>query len=164
MYNTGGERPPKRPAVVSQASAMAELRAWLAENRYHTLVDGDGLTWQLTVEVAPAARPRLPRGVEQDVHIGLTARAGAAELVRTGSLDPVADERLIAMLGDEEVELAMRPRVATVSDAAAARPHLATQLPQLRAELAAQSLHATKRRLVFRWLDGRQRFGAVREP
>lgn len=155
MHNTDDARPPKRLAVPSRVGAQAELDYWLAENRLKTIRDRDGLEWHLAVAVDQTADAKDPKGLVWRIRLKARAKAQPTELVATGVLDAARDARLIELLGEEPVELSMKPLVYIADNEESARLLVADELPKLRQDLASGSLLAVKRQLVGRLVDER---------
>ena len=154
-----GKRP-SRPVVATLAGALAAIDAWLEENQYDSLRDGDGHRWQLKTEATVTPVPGEPQQRGWRVQLRLSTTATAAQLTGTGVLDAAADARLLGLIGDAAVPLTMKPRAFDAPNEDEARLKLAAELPPLKAELAAKSLISIKRELVGRWVDERGRFGA----
>jgi hypothetical protein len=150
---------PKKPAVPSQAAADAEFDRWLRENSFDRLTDGDGQVWRLTLLVSRLPEPAA-REAAWIMTIHLTTAVTAELLVATKVFDPQADERLIAMLGDREIDVELKPvqhKAVTREDA---RRLLTTVLPETRSRMESSSFREIKRSLVGRWVDRSCRFGA----
>ena len=88
-----------------------------------------------------------------------TVTVDAAALVATGTLAADADQRLIELLGEDTVVLAMKPVSHTTPDAESLRLLAADVVPRFRSDFAARSLHDVKRSLVGRHVDEGGLFG-----
>ncbi len=163
MYSTDPDKPPKRPVTLSLSAALAEVDRWARENLFDTLVDGDGLSWRLTMSSEERPARQEPRTLEVEVRFLLRAEAEAETFVATGTLDRQADARLIGLLEDVTVPLAMKPIVRTASGYEAARRLVRDELPRLKSRIAGSSLHEVKRALIGRFVDERCLFGATGE-
>jgi hypothetical protein len=163
MYSnsTDPEKPPKRPVVGSLAGALNELDNWLKENQYESLSDADGLAWKLDLKVSQAPVKGDPKGLVWRVRIGLRRELDAEDLLAAGILKLPEDERLLGLIGDEIVPLAMKPALHEVPGELEARRLVADELPRLKATLAKKSLIDIKRSLIGRWVDERSRFGGA---
>lgn len=153
----GGHRP-TRPAVPSLTGALAAFDAWVRDNRYEALKDGDGQVWNLKTEVTHIPDHNDSRKILWQIQLKLTATMTADDLVRTHALDPAKDARLLGLVADHEVPMAMRPQTHLVPNEDEAKLLLAEALPKLKAELEGKSLISVKRDLVGRWVDARGRF------
>ena len=154
---------PTRPVVPSLMGAMSLVNAWLRDHQYDILRDGDGQAWDLKVEVEERPDPNATKGGVCRVRVLLSTKVSAGELVQTKVLSPKtspSDARLLRMIDEETVTLAMKPRTTMAASEDEARLWLADALPKLKAELAGKSLIAVKRDLIGRWIDERGRFGA----
>src|SRR4051812_35882170 len=108
-YTMDPENPPKRPVITSLAGALGEVAAWLAANQLDQVRDAEGLTWSVEIKTTQLADPRDAHKVFWQIRVGLSARASGAGLVQAGVLDAVKDERLLGLLGADQIELAMKP-------------------------------------------------------
>lgn len=139
---------PRSPVVKSQAAATSEFSEWLEVNSYAALIDGDGLSWRVLISVELLPGNDDPKRPMRLLKLELTSSASCAELIRTATLDATGDARLVALIGDRRVPLAMKPISYSASSYEEARHWLAEELPRLKASLAAADLAAIKRRLV----------------
>lgn len=156
------DRLPSRPVVVSTVSAQAEWEHWLLENHFQRLLDGDGLDWNLEIDVQ-----QLPD--DQDRHssrwiatLYLKADVNAEMFITTGTIDADDDQRLIALIGDRDVPLRMKPVVHEARGEKDAKDMLVRILPELRENIAKSKMRDIKRGLICRWIDEQAAFG-VRE-
>lgn len=159
MYTMDKDLQPKRPVVTSLAGALTEARRWLEENQFDQVKDGDGLPWSLKLQVSQVPEPKNPKGVLWELKLHLSALVMAPLLIETGTLDALKDSRLLEMIGNESIELKMRPLVYRAPHEDAAKTLLADILPKLKASFAKSSLSEVKRALVGRYVDDRCRFG-----
>jgi hypothetical protein len=159
-YSMDPDKLPKRPVVRSLMGAITEVKTWLRENQLDQVRDGEGLVWTLEVKAAQVDDPQDPRKVLWQLRIALTTQVDAATLVKTGLLSPAKDDRLLALLGDGTVDLAMKPLIYKAPSEDAAKALLADVLPQLKASFLRSSLAEVKRHLIGRWVDEQGRFGA----
>jgi hypothetical protein len=153
------ERLPKKPVVMSKASAQAEWDEWLAQNIYDFVRDGDGMDWRLIMQF-----DQLPS--ELDRHQGrwvATLKFGldtpVKTLIDTGTLDVEADARLIELLGDSLVPLRMRQMTYEAASENEMRETMSRVLPELRDNFRKTSLHLIKRDLIGRWVESLSVFG-----
>lgn len=152
-----GQRP-TRPAVSSLTGALAAIDAWVRDNRFDHLQDGDGQVWTLKTEVTQIPDHTDSRKLLWQIQLKLSASMTAADLIRTHALDAVKDARLLSLVADEPVPMAMRPQVHLVPTEDEAKLLLAETLPKLKADFEGKSLISVKRELVGRWVDARGRF------
>jgi hypothetical protein len=153
------DKPAKRAVVTTLTAALAEIERWLAENGLDALRDADGLTWRLSAQVDQIADPADPKGMLWRLRLAPTVEVDAATLVATGTLAAVADQRLVELLGEDTVTLAMKPVSHTAANAEALRLLAADVVPRFRSEFAGRALHEVKRVLVGRHIDERGIFG-----
>jgi hypothetical protein len=151
---------PSRPVVKSQFSAQEEWDRWLLENNFKTLVDQEGLTWNLVLDVQ-----QLPNDLDRKQALWVTsfelsASVDAQTFISTGTLDPDEDSRLIALLGTKNVPLKMKPVVHEAKGEKEAKDIMMRVLPELRENIRKTALRETKRRLIGKWIDSQTQFGA----
>lgn len=161
MYTTDDDRPAKKPVIGSQAGALAEIARWMRDNRYDHVTDADGLDWQLAIETQEGPAKDNPRELAIELRFCLSATVTAESLIRTQTLDATADERLIALLADAEIPLAMRPIAKLARGAEEARRMIRDELPELRRRLVDPKIRQYKRMVVARWLDKISLFGSL---
>ena len=150
---------PSRPVVKSAISAIDEWERWLYENHFRKLVDGDGLDWLLEMKVDELPADHQIHGGKMVITMQLGVDVGAEEFIRTGTLDPVEDERLLALIGSRLVPLRMRPVTHEAKDLNAGRELLSRVLPELRENTKKSRLREIKRGLIGRWIDELSAFG-----
>jgi len=151
---------PKRPVVSSKAAADAEFEYWLKENNFDRLKDGDGLAWNLNLKVSRIPEPAA-KEAPWTLTLHLTAQVTVKSLVETHTLEPDLDSRLIEMIGDNAIDINLKPiqrKAMTLEDA---RRLLAVVLPETRDKVALSSFREIKRSLVGRWVDQSRVFGAM---
>ena len=153
----GGQRP-TRPTVSSLTGALAAIDAWVRDHRFDSLTDADGQAWNLKTEVTQIPDAADSRKLLWQIQLKLSATVSGQDLVRTHALDIDKDARLLALVADHEVPMAMRPQTHVVPNEDEAKLLLAETLPKFKAEFEAKSLISVKRELVGRWVDARGRF------
>jgi len=162
MYDP--DKHPRRPAVLSQTSALAEVTEWVRANKFDTIRDGDGLDWRLLVELGPELpqKVRLTAGEEApwEVRFRLEATVSGDEFVATGTLDPRSDRRTLELIDDAKLPLRMRPTIYQARGETDAKRLLAEILPKFRDTMGRTSLQEVKRGLVHRWLDDQGEFSS----
>jgi hypothetical protein len=159
MFSTESDKLPKRPVVSTLTAAISDLKRWVEESCHGPFQDGDGQTWTLGIKVTRIPDPESSNGLLWSIRLGLTAQVNGADLVATGVLSPDEDSRLLFLIGDRQVPMAMRPAIHRAADESEAKRLLATALPELKATLGRQSLIQIKRDLIGRWVDERCQFG-----
>lgn len=152
---------PKKPAVASRAAADAEFNHWLRENNFDRLKDGDGQVWTLDLQVT-----RLPEPAEHEASwtltLNLTTVVTVASLIETKVLDPQEDVRLMELLGDQSIAIALKPIQHKAMTRDDARRLLVKILPETRAKIEGGTFRDVKRSLIGRWVDQSRVFGAGR--
>lgn len=159
MFTTDPEKRPRRPVISSLAGALGEIKNWLKENQLDQVRDADGMVWELSVKAAQVRDPANPKGLLWQVRLGLETTAKAQDFIATGALDAKKDARLIELVGDHAINIAMKPMVYDTPDEEAARRLVADLVPKLKANFLKNSLTEIKRTLIGRWVDDRGRFG-----
>jgi hypothetical protein len=155
------ERPPKKPVIGSQASALAEIERWMRENRHDLVEDADGLAWRLSIETEERAARLAPRELEIELRFHLQTSVTPEDLIRTRTLDPVADARLLSLIEGETIPLVVKPVVRVAAGLEDARRIVRDELPRLKAKLTEASSRDLKRALVARWLEKISVFGRL---
>lgn len=158
MYSTSPGKQPKRPVVGSLTGANREVETWLAENAYDKVRDADGCTWDLKLDATQVPDKGEKSGLVWRLTVRLTTTVTAPELTGSGVLDRKADERLLKLLGEEAVDLSMKPLVYHAPNEEKAKLLIADTLPKLKGNFAQQSLKEIKRALVGRHIDARGAF------
>lgn len=154
------DRLPSRPIVKSSVGAQAEWERWLYENHFQRLLDADGLDWtlELSIDLLPDDDDR--HSARYVVTLQLGADVDVATFLKTGTLDPVEDERMITLIGGHKVPLRMKPMVHHAKGENDARDLLVRVLPELRENIASSRLRDIKRSLIGRWIDDQGVFSA----
>lgn len=153
MFERESGSRPKRPVVSTLTAATVELKRWLEESCLTTFQDADGQPWTLGVKVIRVPDPQTTNGLLWSLKLGMTAQVSGLDLIATGVLCPDQDSRLLLLIGEDHVPLAMRPIVHLAPNEQEARQLLATVLPALKESLSQQSLVPVKRELIGRWID-----------
>lgn len=159
MYNTDPDKLPKKPVTISQTSANEEFARWLAQNDRHHLRDAAGVIWNISVETLETPDPTDHRQAVWKITLRIGADVGAHHLIADKTLDEGKDERLLGLLGDATIRLALKPSVHEAQGLDAARKWLAEELHRLRDQFAKDGFHEVKRQLVGRWVDESRWFG-----
>lgn len=153
-------RLPRAPAISSLTSASREIALWLAENDYSQLSDGDGLIWRVELASAPRPNPGDPHLPLWEIRLGVSTEVTASELIGAGVLDPIADARMVALIGERTLPFSRRPQVIIAAGLSEARRQLLVRLPELKAALLEAPNRSQKRDFVARWLDQNSAFAA----
>lgn len=153
------DSPPSRPVVKNSVSAQAEWENWLYQNSFEYLRDADGLDWsvKMSFEQLPSNLDRRAGRWVATVEVVLNVSMLA--LIETGTFDKDDDARIIELVGEDLIPLRMRKIQYEAMSENAMRDTMAQVLPELRENFRKTSLHAVKRTLVGRWLEGRLVFG-----
>ena len=160
MYSMDPDKLPKKPLTVSQASANREVDRWMRENDYHHLRDGAGLVWHLDCADQKVPDPENPSRDLWQLTVTVATAASPAQLVTTGTLSLPEDDRLLHLLGDDTIEMRMKPIQLDAASLEQAREILMNQVLVLRERFAGSLFHEIKRTLVGRHLDTTRRFGS----
>ena len=163
MHNFSNEKPPKPPVITSLRSALNEIDTWQKENQYERIFDLEGMPWDVKLVVTQGACKEDSRKLTWNLKIEVSTNATADNFISTGTFDVVEDERLLALIGDHSVPLAMKPISYVANSEDEARQIIANALPRLKANFPKNSLDDTKRSLVGRWIDERGVFGAQKD-
>lgn len=153
------DSPPSRPVVKNSVSAQAEWENWLYQNSFEYLRDADGLDWsvKMSFEQLPSNLDRRAGRWVATVEVALNVSMSA--LIETGTFDKDDDARIIELVGEDLIPLRMRKIQYEAMSENAMRDTMAQVLPELRENFRKTSLHAVKRTLAGRWLEGRMVFG-----
>ncbi|MFY7928535.1 MAG: hypothetical protein ACOVS5_06660, partial [Oligoflexus sp.] len=79
--------------------------------------------------------------------------------VDTGVLDPVADARLLSLIGLDSIPIRLKERMIEASQVEEIRREFAAELDKIREYLKKNDLTAVKKQLVGRCVDRRSVFG-----
>ena len=161
MYSTDSGKPPKRAVIYSQTGANEELRTWLEKNLYQVMEDQDGLSWRLQLQVSQRPDHSTRAGLVWELKIQLGCQLTGEKAVKLGVLKLPTDERLLDLIGEEVLDIYMRPRRYEVHAEDDVTGLIAEALPNLKAVLAKSSFLGVLRPLVLRWIDCSCSFGAA---
>lgn len=159
MYNTDPDKLPKKPVTISQTSANEEFARWLAQNDRQHLRDAAGTIWNISVESLETPNPADHRQPIWRIIVRICSDVGARHLIADKTLHETQDERLLGLIGDETIRLALKPLLHETQGLDAARTWLAEELKRLREQFASEGFHQVKRQLVGRWIDQSRLFG-----
>ncbi len=151
--------------IVSLTSADAEFNHWVAENSYRHLSDLTGDIWELDLRLEQRPHPHDVVMPLYRLHIRLTTEVSGVDLVKAGVLNKDSDRRLLDLIGDDEVPLAVKTLTIEGKSLDRLRSDLASYIYKLRNTLKKRDLTEVKRRLVGSWIDRKSLFGhALSEP
>lgn len=159
MYSRNDDKRPSRPVVTSLSHALSEIDHWVSENKFDRIKDGDGLTWNLDLAIKPVPNRENTHGLLWEATVRLHVAATAEMFIETGTLHRVSDERLIALIGDADIKVALKPSVYTAKSEDEMRQIVASVVPKLKVHLMKNSFYDVKRRLIGRFVDQSQWFG-----
>ncbi len=159
MYNSGSKQQAKKPVITSSFGAAMEFGRWMAENHFDKVKDQDGLEWQISVKASQIPDPNDAHGLLWQLKIHTLTRPAAADLVRTKTLNPSEDARIIEILGTTLIPMAIKPKIFVVGTPEQARVLLSEVLPSHREGMGGESFYELKRSLVFRFIDENMEFG-----
>lgn len=147
----------KKPTVSSYLSAQMEADEWTRQNEFDNIIDKDGLEWtlNLTHEELPSL---LGDSLQWNATFAYKARSDAAAFIRTKVLDPVVDERLICLLGEDEMALMLKPTIIQASNSDELKTKLSQSLFDFKKKLSSSNLRDLKRGLIGRWIDSQRQF------
>lgn len=149
--------------IGSTISAQRELEIWMRENDARRILDGDGLVWDLEIKVTELPSDTETKGGLWRISCQMTTQASADEFVRTKTLDPAQDARLIDLLGKGVVELRLKPMILNCSSPDEMQIRVAELMPDLRARFQTQPLRDIKRGLIGTWINQTLQFSPMRE-
>ncbi len=81
-------------------------------------------------------------------------------MVEVGAYDAQEDQRLLQMLGEDRIPVAMKKRVMENSSLENLRTELADELLRIRKSLEKIDLNSMRRRVISQWVDRKQLFGS----
>ncbi len=141
----------------SQLAAHQEAERWAKANG-QLVVDRQGLSWKLKTKQWQEPSLEDAKAILWLVSLQLTSEVDAAELVRSQIFDHETDARLLLLLGEDLVPLALRPlSFSAVKEIDAIQEAEANILPYCR-RLDAANIHELKHQTVCRFIDNKMRF------
>lgn len=158
MYSMDLDLRAKKPVIPSLLSAQVQLNEWVEANTQKSLLDADGVEWQLSMETREVPNHRRSSGLLWEVAVHLTAKLGQNELIETGVLKPTEDDRLLSMIGEEVITFVVKPKVFSADSMQAAKTKLSEVMPGLKKTFRTSHLNTIKRGLVERWIEDRAKF------
>ena len=163
MYSTETKGIPKKLVVKSQASAETDLLEWMRNNDLEKIPDVDGHHWRLEVtrELIP---DRVNKGKNRHIfYLQASTEIGRQQLVDHGIFDEKKDSRLLGLLGEKKVRLAMSPVKEAAWSEDELRHMLMDHILRIRKKLATPAVSTLKRELAGRYVDRKAVFGAKAE-
>ncbi len=142
----------------SQLAASIEAANW-ARDHNKEFADLHGLAWNLRINSQQKANPEDYKTMIWHVEVRLETIADSSELVRSGVLDPVGDERLLQLLGESRVSFALRPQEYTANKELEALQAAQLGIAAYCQKLASARLAELKRKAVERFIDQKMQFG-----
>ena len=160
MYSKFQDTPTTKPVISSSLSAKQHVEEWIARHsQIQEILDGDGLAWNVDIQVKESPHEQNPRKTNIEVQVSLWADVDVNALLKDGTFDSQEDARLIALIGLRRIPLRMRPLRRHAEKSEEARVILAEILQSLKKSLADSELSKIKRDLIGRWVDQERRFG-----
>lgn len=144
---------PSRPVVTSQLAADAIIAHWNEQNTQRQLKDKEGLNWDVNVTAQQEVREPLQQREIWKITVKMIADAKAESFVASGVLDGDRDERLIQLLGNSLVPLALKPRSFDANNLEEAKNLTIELLDRIATELHSKDRKEAKRQLIYRFID-----------
>jgi hypothetical protein len=150
----------RRPVIASVASAAAEFNHWVEQKAQKDFKDANRGIWQLQLDLQQLPHPEDTQGALFRLTIGLSCELDACHLVEVGAYDAQEDQRLLQLLGDDRIPVAMKKRVMESPSLENLRTELADELLRIRKSLEKIDLNSMRKRVIGQWIDQRQIFGS----
>ncbi len=150
----------RRPVIASVASAAAEFNHWVEQKAQKDFKDANGGVWELQLNLQQLPQPQDTQGALYRLNIGLGCELNARHLVEVGAYDAQDDQRLLQMLGEDRIPVAMKKRVMENPSLENLRTELADELVRIRKSLEKIDLNSMRRRVIGQWVDRKQLFGS----
>lgn len=144
---------PHRPRVPSAYQATKEAELWTLHHDYRRMFDNAGLSWEAMVSSQQKSVPGELARLKWIVSFQLYSSTTADILIQTGTLDRLKDQRLIQIIGTNNIPMYMRPYHFSGWDEQEAWKIFQSFLPKFKAQIGKLDLHAAKLRLVSRWVE-----------
>lgn len=149
----------RRPVIASVASADVEFNHWVERQAFQDMKDASGGVWQLQMRVQQIPHPNDTQASLHRLQLGLCCELNIRHLVEVGAYDARDDERLLQLLGTDQVPVEMKSRVLENSSVDMLRGQLADELLSMRKSLEKVNLNGMRRRVIAQWIDRKQLFG-----
>jgi hypothetical protein len=150
----------RRPVIASVASAAAEFNHWVEQKTRQDFKDANGGIWQLQLDLQQLPHPQDTQAALFRLNIGLNCDLNARHLVEVGAYDALEDQRLLQLLGEDRIPVAMKKRVMENSSLENLRSELADELVRIRKSLEKIDLNSMRKRVIGQWIDRKQLFGS----
>ncbi len=150
----------RRPVIASVASAAAEFNHWVEQKAQKDFKDANGGVWELQLNLQQLPHPQDTQGAFYRLTIGLSCELNTRHLVEVGAYDAQEDQRLLQMLGEDRIPVAMKKRVMENPSLENLRTELADELVRIRKSLEKIDLNPMRRRVISQWVDRKQLFGS----
>jgi hypothetical protein len=150
----------RRPVIASVASATAEFNHWVEQKAPKDFKDANGGVWQLQLKLQQLPHPQDTQATLHRLNIGLNCELGARHLVEVGAYDEVEDQRLLQLLEEDRIPVAMKNRIMENTSLENLRMELADELLRVRKSLEKMDLNRMRRRVIGQWIDRKQLFGS----
>jgi hypothetical protein len=150
----------RRPVIPSVASADAEFNHWVERQGWQDFRDANGGLWQLELKLQQLPHPQDTQATLYRLQIGLHCVLNVRHLVEVAAFDAIDDARLLQMLDEDQVPVAMKSRVLENVSLETLRGELADDLHRLRKSLEKVDLNSMRKRVIGQWIDRKQRFGS----
>jgi hypothetical protein len=150
----------RRPVIASVASAAAEFNHWVEQKAQKDFKDANGGVWLLQLNLQQLPHPQDTQAALYRLSIGLSCELNVRHLVEVGACDPQEDERLLQLLGEDRIPVAMKKRVMENSNLENLRQELGDELVRIRKSLEKIDLNSMRKRVIGQWIDRKQLFGS----
>lgn len=162
MYTMDNDKLPRKPLIKSNASATQELLDWVAANDYQHYVDCDGLVWNMGIHSQIYPDPQNPHGQLWRMEYTLSTSLNREKIQALNLLNLEKDKRLLDLIGDGVIPLAMKPQTLEAPHLDGARARLAEEVKKVRKNIKMPVMRQIKLDLIYRWIEDQQAFGMPR--
>jgi hypothetical protein len=146
--------------IASVASATAEFNRWVEQKAPKDFKDANGGVWEFQLKLQQLPHPQDTQATLFRLQIGLGCELDARHLVEVGAYDAVEDQRLLQLLAEDRIPVAMKNRVMEANSLENLRMSLADELVRMRKSLEKIDLNSMRRRVIGQWIDRKQLFGS----
>lgn len=150
----------RRPVIASVASATAEFNHWVEQKAQKDFKDANGGVWQLQLDLQQLPHPQDTQAALYRLNIGLSCELNTRHLVEVGAYDAQDDARLLGLLGEARIPVAMKKRIMENPSLENLRSELADELSRIRKSLEKVDLNSMRKRVIGQWIDRKQLFGS----
>jgi hypothetical protein len=159
MYSTRDMNMPRKPVILSQASADAEVSAWMQGKAKKVLQDIDGLDWMIDARAQPKPT-QDSRAPVWCLTVKVSAQVSAETIEEALAYDAGDAERFISLMDELSIPLEMKPVTYHFESLEDAREFFADQHRDIQTKLSNAKMTDIKRLLVGRWIEERCNFGS----